>query len=123
MAGRSAPVSIYSCTTIGWSAGVRCSRCAARWGSGLWITGSNPALAGYPLSRSVPVGYELAIVGCVLFPIGGVSDLIWHTVLGFERVLPVWSPFAPPPLHRLGANPVRPTEARVAQPHDHAELR
>ena len=49
-------------------------------------------LRGYPLRRSVPDGYELAIVGCVLFPIGGISDFIWHATLGFERVLPVWSP-------------------------------
>jgi hypothetical protein len=56
------------------------------------ITSVRNMMVGYPLRRSVPVGYELAIVGCVLFPIGGVSDLIWHTVLGFERVLPVWSP-------------------------------
>ena len=49
-------------------------------------------LAGYPLRRSVPDGYELSLIGCVLFPIGGVSDFIWHATLGFERVLPVWSP-------------------------------
>lgn len=47
---------------------------------------------GYPLRRSVPDGYELSLVGCVLFPIGGVADFIWHATLGFERVLPVWSP-------------------------------
>jgi len=46
---------------------------------------------GFPLWRSVPDGYQLSLVGCALFPVGGVSDYIWHAIFGFERILPIWS--------------------------------
>lgn len=32
----------------------------------------------------IPDGYDWAVVGIVLFAIGGVSDLIWHTIFGVE---------------------------------------
>lgn len=35
--------------------------------------------------RSVPAGYELSVIGVVLFGVGGLLDMIWHTVFGIER--------------------------------------
>ena len=34
--------------------------------------------------RAVPAGYGLGVVGVVFFAIGGVGDLIWHTIFGVE---------------------------------------
>jgi hypothetical protein len=42
---------------------------------------------GYPWSRSVPRGYELAILGVGIFLVGGVLDLLWHLFFGIERSL------------------------------------
>ena len=39
---------------------------------------------GYPLARAVPIGYGLGVVGAAIFGVGGVSDGVWHTVLGIE---------------------------------------
>ncbi len=39
---------------------------------------------GYTLPRVLPAGYELSLLGIVLFMIGGVGDLIWHTLFGIE---------------------------------------
>jgi hypothetical protein len=35
--------------------------------------------------RSLPQGYQLSLVGCVVFAIGGPLDLLWHTLFGIER--------------------------------------
>ncbi|GAC1342421.1 MAG: hypothetical protein NVS4B7_01760 [Ktedonobacteraceae bacterium] len=32
----------------------------------------------------MPSGYELSLVGVPLFAVGGIGDLIWHTLFGFE---------------------------------------
>jgi hypothetical protein len=37
------------------------------------------------LTRSVPEGYGLSLAGCALFAVGGVLDLLWHTIFGIER--------------------------------------
>lgn len=34
--------------------------------------------------RVIPVGYELGLVGIFVFGVGGMADLIWHTVFGIE---------------------------------------
>ena len=34
--------------------------------------------------RAIPVGYELGLVGVFVFGLGGITDLIWHTVFGIE---------------------------------------
>lgn len=48
---------------------------------------------GYQWLRSIPRGYELSLFGVPLFTIGGVGDLIWHTLFGFEvGVEPLLSP-------------------------------
>ena len=40
---------------------------------------------GRPGLAAVPQGYGLAVVGTVLFAIGGVGDMTWHLVFGVER--------------------------------------
>jgi hypothetical protein len=43
--------------------------------------------------EAVPGGYELALLGVPLFLIGGIGDLIWHTLFGFEvGIDPLLSP-------------------------------
>jgi hypothetical protein len=37
------------------------------------------------LTGSVPEGYGLSLAGALLFALGGVLDLLWHTVFGIER--------------------------------------
>ena len=39
---------------------------------------------GESMWRSAPVGHSLVLVGVIVFAIGGMSDLVWHTVLGVE---------------------------------------
>ncbi len=41
-------------------------------------------LSGHAWHSALPRGYELALVGTPLFALGGVGDLIWHTVFGIE---------------------------------------
>jgi hypothetical protein len=33
---------------------------------------------------SMPAGYELSVLGVVIFAVGGVGDMIWHTLFGIE---------------------------------------
>jgi len=42
---------------------------------------------GYPLARALPKAYLLAALGVPLFFVGGVGDMIWHEVFGFEENL------------------------------------
>jgi hypothetical protein len=39
---------------------------------------------GYPWRYAMPPGYELAIVGVLIFMAGGVGDMIWHEIFGIE---------------------------------------
>jgi hypothetical protein len=39
---------------------------------------------GYPWQRTVPAGYGLSLLGALIFAVGGVTDLIWHTLFGIE---------------------------------------
>ncbi len=41
--------------------------------------------AGYRGARAIPVGYELGVAGVLLFGVGGLMDLIWHTIFGIEQ--------------------------------------
>jgi hypothetical protein len=34
---------------------------------------------------ALPAGYDLAVVGVVVFAVGGVGDLAWHTIFGVEQ--------------------------------------
>lgn len=48
---------------------------------------------GRSWSAAVPDGYALSLSGVPLFLIGGVGDLIWHTLFGFEvGIAPLLSP-------------------------------
>jgi len=39
---------------------------------------------GYPWPLAVPAGYRLSLLGALIFAVGGVTDLIWHTLFGIE---------------------------------------
>jgi hypothetical protein len=39
---------------------------------------------GLAWGRALPVGYGLALVGALLFALGGGLDLVWHTLFGVE---------------------------------------
>lgn len=39
---------------------------------------------GLPWRRAVPPGYGLSLVGAAVFFVGGIGDLIWHTLFGIE---------------------------------------
>ncbi|HZR41929.1 MAG TPA: hypothetical protein VFB12_17540 [Ktedonobacteraceae bacterium] len=48
---------------------------------------------GRSWSEAVPEGYKISLYGVPLFLIGGVGDLIWHTLFGFETgIAPLLSP-------------------------------
>jgi hypothetical protein len=40
---------------------------------------------GYAWRRALPAGYGLSLLGGVLFGLGGIGDLIWHTLFGIEK--------------------------------------
>src|ERR671923_2670945 len=37
---------------------------------------------GYPWRHAMPPGYELAILGVLVFMAGGGGDMIWHAIFG-----------------------------------------
>jgi hypothetical protein len=41
--------------------------------------------SGLPWRRAYPPGYGAAVVGAAVFAVGGVGDLIWHTLFGIEQ--------------------------------------
>ena len=50
-------------------------------------------LRGRAWLQAAPAGYELALLGVPLFAFGGVFDLIWHQMFGFEvGIEPLLSP-------------------------------
>ena len=40
---------------------------------------------GYRGASSLPVGYQLSLLGVIIFAMGGVGDLIWHELFGIEQ--------------------------------------
>jgi len=34
---------------------------------------------------ALPAGYDLAVAGVVVFAVGGIGDLLWHTIFGIEQ--------------------------------------
>lgn len=40
---------------------------------------------GYAARNALPAGYETTIAGLIVFTLGGISDMIKHTMLGFEQ--------------------------------------
>lgn len=41
-------------------------------------------LRGYAWTKALPAGYGLSFVGVIIFSLGGVGDMLWHTLLGIE---------------------------------------
>jgi hypothetical protein len=39
---------------------------------------------GYEWQRALPAGYEASLLGAIVFAVGGVGDMIWHTIFGVE---------------------------------------
>jgi hypothetical protein len=39
---------------------------------------------GYPWRYAMPPGYELAVLGALIFIAGGIGDMIWHEIFGIE---------------------------------------
>ena len=39
---------------------------------------------GLPWSRALPDGYDLSLIGVLVFLLGGVLDMLWHTIFGIE---------------------------------------
>jgi hypothetical protein len=39
---------------------------------------------GYPWQHAMPPGYDLAILGALIFMAGGVGDMLWHEIFGIE---------------------------------------
>ncbi|MEV4136153.1 hypothetical protein AB0J72_28785 [Dactylosporangium sp. NPDC049742] len=73
-----------------------------------------------PVRDWVPAGYGLGLLGAVLFAVGGVVDMTWHTLFGVEASLEAL--LSPPHLLLLTAGtlmittPVRAAAARRAAP-------
>ncbi|MBL8152793.1 MAG: hypothetical protein JNM70_01315 [Anaerolineae bacterium] len=40
---------------------------------------------GYAWSRALPRGYFSTLIGCVIFLISGVGDMLWHEIFGIEQ--------------------------------------
>ncbi len=40
---------------------------------------------GHAWRKAVPPGYGASVVGAAIFAIGGVGDLLWHTLFGIEK--------------------------------------
>ncbi len=57
---------------------------AALFGAVLFNEATRGRRAGKPISRSLPAGYGLSLVGAALFLGAGLVDLGWHEVFGFE---------------------------------------
>ena len=43
------------------------------------------SLPGHRWLRAIPNGYELSVLGVVIFGVSGIGDLTWHLILGIER--------------------------------------
>src|SRR5687768_4950696 len=51
-----------------------------------WLTYRQLA-AGRTGFDAIPRGYELGVVGLVVFFLGGNGDMVWHTIFGIEEEL------------------------------------
>lgn len=51
----------------------------------LALTALRNRLRGATWPQLLPVGYGVSLAGAALFGVGGVLDLIWHTLFGIER--------------------------------------
>ncbi|MZQ85018.1 hypothetical protein GQF01_23165 [Paenibacillus sp. 5J-6] len=52
----------------------------------LIITYQNKTRAGHATwAAAIPTGYGLGVAGVLLFFIGGIGDMLWHTIFGIEK--------------------------------------
>jgi hypothetical protein len=73
--------------------------------------------------RSMPPGYGLSLAGCALFAVGGLLDLLWHTLFGIERqIAAVLSPSHLLLIVAMGLIVTGPLRAARAQPNRRAPL-
>ena len=49
------------------------------------VTLVRESLPGNRWLQAIPDGYELSVLGLVIFGISGIGDLTWHLLLGIER--------------------------------------
>ena len=49
------------------------------------VTLVRKSLPGNRWLDAIPIGYELSVLGLVIFGISGIGDLTWHLILGIER--------------------------------------
>jgi hypothetical protein len=79
-----------------------------------------------PIRSWVPAGYGLGLLGAILFAVGGVVDMVWHTLFGIEVDLEAL--LSPPHLVLLTAGslmiatPVRAAAAKHPIPSTAADL-
>lgn len=50
----------------------------------LWITYLIRRPATGSIQGAVPAGYQLGVVGIIAFGIGGLADMVWHSMFGIE---------------------------------------
>lgn len=50
-----------------------------------WVALVRNSLPGKRWLRAIPVGYELTLLGLIIFGFSGIGDLTWHVVFGIER--------------------------------------
>lgn len=55
----------------------------------LYVVRRRMAEGGRSIIQAVPRGFEGAVVGAMLFGVGGALDLMWHTHFGIERELKI----------------------------------
>ncbi|HET8852577.1 MAG TPA: LpqB family beta-propeller domain-containing protein [Ktedonobacteraceae bacterium] len=58
--------------------------CFALVGAFLFVSWLRNRRKGYPWRDALPFGYGVSLLGAFIFGIGGVLDLIWHTLFGIE---------------------------------------
>ncbi len=52
--------------------------------AGLILAVARNRALGLSWRRAVPQGYQASLVGVLIFALGGVGDLVWHTLFGIE---------------------------------------
>ncbi|QHT62736.1 hypothetical protein GXP70_23975 [Paenibacillus lycopersici] len=50
-----------------------------------WLLFQSKKATGLSWTKAAPVGYGLGLIGVVIFLIGGLGDMYWHTVFGIEK--------------------------------------
>ena len=59
----------------------------------LYIAMIRNQIKGHDWRHAVPKGYDLSLLGVVIFLVGGVGDMFWHTSFGIEKgIEAVYSP-------------------------------